>query len=893
MNRLSFFVVLFLSASALFISNQAVASADEACTHRTYTASGETISCGCDNQARCPANACDLGFRKGFRVDWALGWPSYGYICEYSGYSEEPETNVVVPNQENRETLWGWSDVHEHQFANLAYGGTVFWGAPYDERGINAALARCDYSEDYTVYTPNYIGGLEFAKLALIPDLLTDHVPIHGTPWTSQFIHGMTNNIAVFHNPAWYHHTSGTGLFKGWPNYYQGGHQQMYYKWLERAYRGGMRLLVNLAVNNEALCWLSYTRKGIPCRDMNSEGDTGKSTVDLQIQAMEDLEDFIEAESRRKGEEGWYRIAYSATDARQIISEGKMAVVIGIEVDTLFGCDPGASFCDLEYVRNQIKHYWKEGVRYIFPVHFFDNKFAGGAQYSSLFTTADIITDLKPTTAWNCAGLGYTYDGVLDDVVDIPGYARCNALGLTTHGIDLLEALIDADMIIDVDHLSHRAMHGYTIAPGVARKGALAVFEGRHRGYAYPPVTGHPMILETPTAEFQQSVATVKRIRDIGGIAAVNMARGACNTTYDIVNGYSGNGSSDPARHVLGYSEIVELMNEGPEGKTFYGEGFPGISLSTDMGAFNPQPGPRYSRIAGSENYYVNADCERKFEPDDHLAYPFGSFDEYSSGQFKQQKTGDRTFDYNTDGLAHIGLMPDLVADMMNVGLEREELDPLFNSAETFVRMWERIENCTPDMDPPTPDVDPLATVHGACSATVTETPTASDQCIYSQITGTTTDPLEYHDQGIHTVTWHYMDEQGNSSTQKQLVSVIDNVPPVIEELSASPDLLWPPTNQMVSITVTAVASDNCDAAPFCRITAVSSNESDKSSASKNKVPDWQVSGDLVLDLRAEKAKSDMDRVYDIEVTCTDYAGNDTTGHSEVRVPHDQDKKSK
>jgi hypothetical protein len=30
-------------------------------------------------------------------------------------------------------------------------------------------------------------------------------------------------------------------------------HQQMYYRWLERAYRGGLRLMVMLAVNNEVI----------------------------------------------------------------------------------------------------------------------------------------------------------------------------------------------------------------------------------------------------------------------------------------------------------------------------------------------------------------------------------------------------------------------------------------------------------------------------------------------------------------------------------------------------------------------------------------------------------------------------------------------------------------
>lgn len=32
--------------------------------------------------------------------------------------------------------------------------------------------------------------------------------------------------------------------------------------------------------------------------------------------------------------------------------------------------------------------------------------------------------------------------------------------------------------------------------------------------------------------------------------------------------------------------------------------------------------------------------------------------------------------------------MPDFIADLENVGLTKEELKPLFNSAETYIRMW-------------------------------------------------------------------------------------------------------------------------------------------------------------------------------------------------------------
>src|SRR4029453_12846389 len=48
--------------------------------------------------------------------------------------------------------------------------------------------------------------------------------------------------------------------------------------------------------------------------------------------------------------------------------------------------------------------------------------------------------------------------------------------------------------------------------------------------------------------------------------------------------------------------------------------------------------------------------------------------------------------DFNGDGLAHVGLLPDLIADLRMIGLTDADLDPLFRSAEGFIQVWERSE---------------------------------------------------------------------------------------------------------------------------------------------------------------------------------------------------------
>jgi hypothetical protein len=49
-----------------------------------------------------------------------------------------------------------------------------------------------------------------------------------------------------------------------------------------------------------------------------------------------------------------------------------------------------------------------------------------------------------------------------------------------------------------------------------------------------------------------------------------------------------------------------------------------------------------------------------------------------------------RDFDFNIDGLAHYGLLPDMLQDLMNVGLAAGSMAGLFRSAERYIQVWER-----------------------------------------------------------------------------------------------------------------------------------------------------------------------------------------------------------
>jgi microsomal dipeptidase-like Zn-dependent dipeptidase len=76
-------------------------------------------------------------------------------------------------------------------------------------------------------------------------------------------------------------------------------------------------------------------------------------------------------------------------------------------------------------------------------------------------------------------------------------------------------------------------------------------------------------------------------------------------------------------------------------------------------------------------------------------------------------KMGDRTYDYNVDGLAHIGMEPDMLQDVANVLGDSKNLalDPVFRSAEGYLRMWERaraLAGCEGDSCRPVPKPEPV-----------------------------------------------------------------------------------------------------------------------------------------------------------------------------------------
>lgn len=163
---------------------------------------------------------------------------------------------------------------------------------------------------------------------------------------------------------------------------------------------------------------------------------------------------------------------------------------------------------------------------------------------------------------------------------------------------------------------------------------------------------------------------------------------------------------------------------------------------------------------------------------------------------------------------------------------------------------------------------------------------------------------------GTHTLTFVGTDAAGNQSAPcSTTVTVIDTTPPIITSVTPSLKQLWPPNNKMVPITVAVTSMDNCSSTLTSEIISITSNERSsrgrkgwddkdddtdddrkgRGNDKKDEVEqvDWEITGSLAANLRAQRLGLGFGRFYTITVRCTDEAGNSSVGITTVYVPHD------
>src|SRR5262249_23164047 len=124
--------------------------------------------------------------------------------------------------------------------------------------------------------------------------------------------------------------------------------------------------------------------------------------------------------------------------------------------------------------------------------------------------------------------------------------------------------------------------------------------------------------------------------------------------------------------------------------------------------------------------------------------------------------------------------------------------------------------------------------------------------------------PTGPYSLGTTDVTLKVTDDKGASNSCTARETVQDRTAHIISSVAVNPNMVWPPNHKMVPVNISPSISDNCDAVPVCKITTISSNEPESGIDNSDLAPDWQITGDLSANLRAERSGAGSGRVYTI-----------------------------
>jgi probable HAF family extracellular repeat protein len=136
-------------------------------------------------------------------------------------------------------------------------------------------------------------------------------------------------------------------------------------------------------------------------------------------------------------------------------------------------------------------------------------------------------------------------------------------------------------------------------------------------------------------------------------------------------------------------------------------------------------------------------------------------------------------------------------------------------------------------------------------------------------------------DLGSHGVVLTSTDIHGASDSVNAIVTVVDQTPPTITNVSVNPSFIWPPNRRMVDVLVSYDLADQCGQT-ISRL-SVSSNEPLQPS-------DVEIVDTHHLRLRADRRGDGNGRTYRVTIFVMDGSGNFSSKDVLIGVSHDQRK---
>jgi len=690
----------------------------------------------------------------------------------------------TLPDWKHSAKVFGFADLHTHLMNHLGTrswdGGRLeaqaLWGFPGGsiESYASTASAAANMAAD-------------------LPGCNDTHTISGGYTVARDIVLNSLEGAGLF--GAQYHNTDGGfPYFRAWPRWNTAVHQQMHVTWLHRAYQGGLRVLVADVGNSELMGY--------------ALGGGGGHTFTSDLEAIETQVAAIREFARVNA--SWMEIALGPKQARRIINEGKLAVIMGVEVDDpMDGCGredvprrrhpaqcscTGPQNCDTTNgwtkrygdggfdvanqsvlhvlephnncgeagVRLAVDKLHRLGVRKIIPTHLADNELGGAAIYSDTFSSSQVFShdqcqpyDLATSSAsisfkakhttlptWNGSAL-HTPDrneaGLAPALVLDPGspLGHVNRVGLLGPGRAAIAEMKRRGMLIDLQHSSDASKDAMlqTGAFLTATTSPLAdplctdLRRAECRKWAYPVLSSHggPRMLVSGDKGSENSLTNDQlfRIIDMGGLIGVGMNPGKSPRYPGTTNAVVADCAGSSKANAQAFMKLRDM---------FEGRGLtPQVAFGSDINGFDYHANPRFGAAGcyheGEGLPVLGADCYKPFDPTAPLSsgtsttcshpradaglaaaalqtaavrytYPTGTTAptlSYGSNPALTpvvirdgSGTITRVFDVNVDGLAHYGLVPDYVQDLANVGVTKEQLGALFQSAEAVLTTWDK-----------------------------------------------------------------------------------------------------------------------------------------------------------------------------------------------------------
>jgi microsomal dipeptidase-like Zn-dependent dipeptidase len=608
--------------------------------------------------------------------------------------------------------LYGSADTHTHLMSHLAMGRKLLHGAPdigsiipagTRYKGADVFAAECNTADEKATSVEVALGTCNATHGGWGTDNDCGNylrAAILNHAFDANYIHRVPPEVNLHGD----HPHQGYPQLLYWPHYSSASHQQMYVDWIRRAYEGGLRVLVTLTVNSELL-------GGVLSGDAPLDD---KSSAELQL---EEIKNFI----RRHND--FMELALGGEDMRRIIRSGKMAVILGMEVDNFGNFNYLNVVANETTLKSEVRRLYTKGVRYIFPIHVVNNKLGGSAIYSMLFNLNNQYTNSRPLpwgipvppglmfqvetardprinyslslsggvpTAGSMTAAIVGMRGLFEGLSLIPyppafDLIKCpqanlgcidqfrivssllipdpswdiynsirgghiNKQGLTPLGVIAIKEMMKLGMIIDIDHMSEKSATTMLDMAGDFQYPVMSGHTGMRDGFSEKP--GHEI------SENQRSEIQLETISKLGGMFGVGCSE------------------QTAAGYLMNLRLALRKM------------GNRAVTMGSDINGFVTMPEPRFApganhnraiyspNISNNWNHRVNYYNARN--PDGLRQYSFGS--------------ANRTWDYNTEGVAHIGLYPDFYQDLKNLGMTTNERNVFFGAADYFVNMWEKCE---------------------------------------------------------------------------------------------------------------------------------------------------------------------------------------------------------